>query len=265
MALCLTACERGRNVVAIVGGRSIALEDVTPMIEAASSRTVADTAGELSAALFEAYLEEEVVLAAAGSTEDRGLTPTARSARARELLTSLCPTPPQPTEAEVDEYVAKEGLATSTGERIHLRQLILPDASAAGSARERARRGEDFDALSRELSRAPNAAKGGVIGWVERGQLPPEFEAAVFGLSVGDLSEPVASNAGWHVFQVTDRRAAGAAVDPSTRERARAALSGRRAEQVRLTCIQQLALRVGVRVRCENVPFPCRNPFEGEQ
>jgi hypothetical protein len=216
MALCLTACERGRNVVAIVGGRSIALEDVTPMIEAASSRTVADTAGELSAALFEAYLEEEVVLAAAGSTEDRGLTPTARSARARELLTSLCPTPPQPTEAEVDEYVAKEGLATSTGERIHLRQLILPDASAAGSARERARRGEDFDALSRELSRAPNAAKG-------------------------------------------------AAVDPSTRERARAALSGRRAEQVRLTCIQQLALRVGVRVRCENVPFPCRNPFEGEQ
>ena len=115
---------------------------------------------------------------------DRDLTPTARTARVRELLISLCPTPAPPTDAQVDAYLAAHP-DSPPGERLRLRQLILPDSSTAQLARDRLRNGESFAALSRELSRAPNAASGGLIGWVERGQLPPEFEAVVFGLAPG--------------------------------------------------------------------------------
>jgi parvulin-like peptidyl-prolyl isomerase len=149
-----------------------------------------------------------------------------------------------------------------TGERLLLRQLILPDQPSARAAQERARRGEDFAALSRQLSRAPNAATGGALGWVERGQLPPEFEAAVFPLPVKAVSAPVASSAGWHVFQVVDRRT-DTAPDANTLSLARAMLAADTAEIARRACMRSLAARVGVEiVAADHTPFPVRNPFE---
>jgi parvulin-like peptidyl-prolyl isomerase len=221
-----------------------------------------ETPPDLRAALFEQYLEDEVVLAASPQPSDRDLPPASRAARAREALTALCPPPALPTDAEVDDYVKKSAPAPSGGERIRLRQLVLPDRAVALKARERIRRGEDFAVVSRELSRAPNAAEGGMLGWVERGQLPPEFEAAVFGLAAGELSAPVASDAGWHVFQVMDRAASGGSEDPVARQRARTELATRRAEAARAKCLRALAVRVGVQVNCQQATFPCRNPFE---
>ena len=100
-----------------------------------------------------------------------------------------------------------------------------------------------------------------MLGWVERGQLPPEFEAAVFGLAPGELSEPVASNAGWHVFQVIERQSPGDA-KADLRQQATAELAAQAAEKQRRACLRELGARVGVRVECEGAPFPCRNPFE---
>jgi parvulin-like peptidyl-prolyl isomerase len=98
---------------------------------------------------------------------------------------------------------------------------------------------------------------------VERGQLPPEFEAAVFGLTAGEVSDPVPSNAGWHVFQVMERHAAGAGPDTPVRDRVRGQLAAEAAEAARSACLRELAARVGVRVDCAGASFPCRNPFEG--
>jgi len=260
LTLVACACQGRSNHLAVVGGRAIAFAEIGAMIEAQAGRPLASTPPELCSALFESYLEEEVVLAASPNSPDRRLAVPARGARARQVLASLCSAAPLPTEAQVDSYLAER--RAGGHERLLLRQLILPDQAAARSARERIQAGEDFGALSREVSRAPNAATGGMIGWVERGQLPPEFEAAVFGLAAGQVSEPVASNAGWHVFQVFERRAAGASPDPGLREQARAQLAARSAEAARRICLRELAARVGVQVDCRNVPFPCRNPFE---
>jgi hypothetical protein len=146
-----------------------------------------------------------------------------------------------------------------------------PSACASGSSSSPIRRLhrwhviEDFLAVSKALSRAPNAASGGLLGWVEPGQLPPEFEAAVFGLNVGELSDPVPSNAGWHVFQVMERHAAGAPPDTSVRDHVRGQLAAEAAEAARRSCLRRLATRVGVRVDCAGVSFPCTNPFEGDK
>jgi hypothetical protein len=59
-----------------------------------------------------------------------------------------------------------------------------------------------------------------------------------------------------------ERRAAGAAVDPSTRQRIKAELGAELAEAGRLACIRELAGRVALQVRCQDAPFPCRNPYE---
>lgn len=260
----LFACQRGAGRLALVGNRALTIATFSSFVVAQTGRGIQEVSPELAGALFERYLEEEVILTASATPGDIDLGPTPRTARARELLTSLCPPPPQPSDAQVEAYLAQHPESPAGGERLRLRQLILPDQATAQVARDRIRTGEDFLAVSRALSRAPNAATGGLLGWVERGQLAPEFQAAVFGLAAGELSDPVPSNAGWHVFQVMERQAPGAGPNASTRDRVRAQLAAEAAEAARTNCVRTLARRVGVRVDCAGVSFPCRNPFEGE-
>ncbi len=258
----VAGCTRGPTPLARVGEHDIRLGDFEPAVVAQTSRPLSEVSPELAASLFETYLEEEVILAAGGERSIDELSPAARSARARELVGSLCPPPPEPDDAQIDAYLATRPTPPPGHEKLRLQQLILPDRDTAETARRRARQGEDFTALSRELSRAPNAAQGGNLGWVERGQLPPEFEAAVFGLAPGDISAPVASNAGWHVFKVIDRRQSGGDATAEARDRARTALAAREAEAARRSCLRNLATDVGVRVFPADAPFPIRNPFQ---
>ncbi|HVN75370.1 MAG TPA: peptidylprolyl isomerase [Thermoanaerobaculaceae bacterium] len=255
-------CRGATGRLAVVGGRTVTSEKLSAFVISQTGRPLSEVSPDLAAALFERYLDEEVVLAASPTPGDRDLTPTARSARVRDLSAALCPPPPSPSEAQLDAYLVAHPEMASGGDRVKLRQLILPDQVTARSARDRARSGDDWATLSRELSRAPNAGGGGVLGWVERGQLPPEFEAAVFGLSKGDVSEPVPSNAGWHLFQVMERRRPGEGPDPELRERARIQLTAEQADANQRTCLQTLAAKVGVRVECADASFPCRDPFE---
>jgi PPIC-type PPIASE domain len=262
--VCLLACQRGAGRLAVVANRTVTMATFSSFVVAQTGRSLQEVSPELAGALFERYLEEEVILTASATPGVTDLSPTSRTARARELLTSLCPPPPQPSDAQVEAYLAQHHESVAAGESLRLRQLILPDQATAQVARDRIRAGEDFVAVSRTLSRAPNAATGGLLGWVERGQLAPEFQAAVFGLAPGELSNPVPSNAGWHVFQVMERQAPGAGPNASTRDRVRGQLAAEAAEAARTACLRQLARRVGVHVDCAGVSFPCKNPFEGE-
>lgn len=73
--------------------------------------------------------------------------------------------------------------------------------------KDRADAGEDFAALAREFSEdIGSAAEGGDLGWTNPGQMVPEFEAAMAATSVGELSDPVRSQFGWHVLEVMERR-----------------------------------------------------------
>jgi peptidyl-prolyl cis-trans isomerase C len=55
---------------------------------------------------------------------------------------------------------------------------------------------------------APTPRGGGDLGYFSRGQMPQEFDAVVFNLKAGKLSAVVETTYGYHLFLVTDRRAA---------------------------------------------------------
>ena len=66
--------------------------------------------------------------------------------------------------------------------------------------------GADFAKLAEQNSDdKTNAAKGGDLGWVSRGQMVPEFEKATFALNKGQTSDVVTTNYGFHVVQVLDK------------------------------------------------------------
>lgn len=73
--------------------------------------------------------------------------------------------------------------------------------------RERILRGEKISVLARLYSDDPgSASKGGDLGFVERGTLYPEFEAAAFNLKSGEVSQVVKTQAGYHIIQMIERK-----------------------------------------------------------
>ena len=73
--------------------------------------------------------------------------------------------------------------------------------------RKRSIAGEDFAILAKEFSEDPGSAlSGGELGWSTPGMFVPEFEQTMSTIAVNDISEPFASQFGWHILQVTERR-----------------------------------------------------------
>ena len=65
-----------------------------------------------------------------------------------------------------------------------------------------------FGSLANKYSKdTSNKTKGGDLGWTSPGQFVPEFESAMNELEVGQVSDPVKTQFGYHVIRVIDRRA----------------------------------------------------------
>lgn len=88
-------------------------------------------------------------------------------------------------------------------------EILTKEDALAKISQLRARivAGETFGDIAREYSEDPGTAlKGGELGWSTAGQFVPIFESTAAGLEVNEMSEPVFSQFGWHIIQVTGRR-----------------------------------------------------------
>lgn len=103
-------------------------------------------------------------------------------------------------------------------ERVRVRLLVVrkgrTDAEIAAkrrlaeTARERALRGEPFEALVKELSEGPAVAEGGDLGWREPRELRPELAAAVRVLQPGSVSGVLDVGDEFHIVFLEGRREA---------------------------------------------------------
>ncbi|MCI0477647.1 MAG: peptidyl-prolyl cis-trans isomerase, partial [Anaerolineales bacterium] len=91
-------------------------------------------------------------------------------------------------------------------EQVRLRQILVSTTALAQTLRDRARKGEDFAALAKQYSMDETSkANGGDLGWMPRGVLDPRLDAVIFDLPVGQVSDVVTTNFGYHVVQVTEK------------------------------------------------------------
>ncbi|MCR4919977.1 MAG: peptidylprolyl isomerase [Prevotella sp.] len=94
---------------------------------------------------------------------------------------------------------------------LQLRQDATQQAQDAArqridSIREALRQGADFAEMVKLSDDKRSAARGGELGWVGPGSLYKEMEDGIYPLSVGQVSEPVLSPAGWHIFKMLERK-----------------------------------------------------------
>jgi parvulin-like peptidyl-prolyl isomerase len=88
-------------------------------------------------------------------------------------------------------------------EEVWTRHILVGTKEEAQAIIARLAEGEDFGSLAMELSiDTGSGTKGGDLGWATYETFVPEFSAAAFALEVGEISEPVESQFGWHIIQV---------------------------------------------------------------
>jgi peptidyl-prolyl cis-trans isomerase D len=97
---------------------------------------------------------------------------------------------------------------------------------------KRARAGEDFAKLAKEISEdTANAQQGGDLGFVKRGDLVPQFEQAAFALKKGELAPaPVRTPFGYHAIKVLDVKDGGKTPFKDVVDAIKAKLAAKRAE-----------------------------------
>ena len=106
--------------------------------------------------------------------------------------------PTMPIQVEVAQIVIKPEITDD--QKDNIREKL-------NNFRDRVYNGEDFKMLATLYSDDPGSAiKGGELGFVNRGDLVPEFERAAFRLKEGEISNVVESQFGYHIVQLIERR-----------------------------------------------------------
>jgi len=105
----------------------------------------------------------------------------------------------------------------------------------------------DFADLAKKYSEDGSAANGGGLGWMSPGDLVPEFEQAMNRLQIGEVSNPVKSEFGWHLIQVMERREGQLTVEKQ-REFARAAIRERKLDQAYQDWVRELRDNATVKI-----------------
>ena len=88
----------------------------------------------------------------------------------------------------------------------------MEDEATAKEVLEKVNAGEDFAELAKEYSTDGTAENGGDLGFFGTGQMVEPFEKAAFALEIGEVSDIVETEYGFHIIKVTDKQEAKEAV-----------------------------------------------------
>lgn len=122
------------------------------------------------------------------------------------------------SEAAITAAYAKTYEGENRGVEFNASHILVETEEEAADIARRAREGEDFAELAKAHSTGPSGPNGGQLGWFGEGMMVPAFEAAVKELGVGDISDPVQTQFGWHVIKLNETRVAEAPPMEAVRE-----------------------------------------------
>ncbi|HVR37449.1 MAG TPA: peptidyl-prolyl cis-trans isomerase [Thermoanaerobaculia bacterium] len=213
------------DVIVRVTDRMLTLADFKRYLVRNTGTDLAQMTPEVASALLDQFIEEIILAEYAGShgvevpaeriaeavRTEAGSTVIEKrdEMRRQKLMSDVTAEVPDPTENEARTYYEEHQNEFRSGEEVHVRQILVHDEALASDILAKLRKGASFADLSNEYSHAPNAKRGGDIGFVSRGELPKMFEDEIFRLQPGQFSEVIRTDSSFHIFRVDERRAPG--------------------------------------------------------
>jgi peptidyl-prolyl cis-trans isomerase C len=233
------------NVAASVNGTIITNDMVEQGIKVALAQGQKDSP-ELRKAVIEKYIE---VLLLSQQAEKDGL---ANSEKANsqlmmirqnyladlELSTFMAQNPisDADVQAEYNKQVSSLGPQGMIVE-YKISDIAVASEADAQAALNRIKKGEAFDKVAKSVSLAPNKAQGGVAGWVQPGQVPPQISAVLVNLGKGQTSAPIQLQQGWYLVKLEDKKSS----KPPTFEQAKPAIRAGIAQRKQFEFISGIA------------------------
>ena len=198
-----------QNVVAVVGGEEISLDEVKAFV--ADIPQLAEVPFEqVYPNILDMMINEKVIANGAKRlkiSNDPQIKKMVKMAEnqiiaqaylAKEMEKVL-------TEADIRAAYDEEVKNFKPEEEIHARHILVLTEKQAQDILIQLKAGADFGLLADQKSIDKNAPKGD-LGYFTKDMMIPEFAEAVFAMKKGQLSGPVHTAYGWHVIQVEDRR-----------------------------------------------------------
>jgi peptidyl-prolyl cis-trans isomerase C len=112
------------------------------------------------------------------------------------------------SDEEIQTYFEQNRTEFDRPDQVRARQIVVADEEEGKKVLGLLRQGEPFAEIARKYSMSPDAEEGGDLGFFGRGEMPAEFDAVVFKLTPGRLSDLIKSEYGYHVFLVEEKREA---------------------------------------------------------
>lgn len=226
------------------------------------SNSVALEAGlssKVLSGLFDQYIDE--VLLARLAVDDGFSVGEETEEQAVERMIAAA-MPENVSSADIDEYYAQHSSDYAEEDEVLLRQILVEDREMAETARAAVASGMSFDDAARQYSQGPGAELGGLQGVLGRGDLPPAFAEVIFSLGVGEVSEIVAADYGFHLFQVIEKRSATAADIEEVRRSIAARVRQRMRARIIAQLVEEARSSYNVAVYARNLPFNYEGLYE---
>jgi parvulin-like peptidyl-prolyl isomerase len=139
----------------------------------------------------------------------------------------------------------------------HVREILVDNAAQAQKVLDSLgkKKNKNFAELARVYSKAPSASDGGDLGVFQRGELPEEFEKAIFPLAPGTISKVVRTKYGYHIFMVEEKIAAHQQKLWEVKDQIRERLQQEQERELINKELASLASRITIRVDRDKLDF----------
>ncbi|MBU3147001.1 peptidylprolyl isomerase [Clostridium sp. CF012] len=109
------------------------------------------------------------------------------------------------TEDEIQKYYESNSEMFKSEETASAKHILVDTLDQMKEIKSEIDNGMSFEEAAKKYSKCPSSAQGGSLGSFTRGRMVPEFEKAAFELEVGEISEPVKTQFGYHLIQLDEK------------------------------------------------------------
>ncbi len=109
------------------------------------------------------------------------------------------------TDEEMKAYYEEHKNEFTKGESVSAKHILTKELEEIEQVKKEIEEGLSFEDAAKKHSTCPSKERGGDLGSFSRGQMVKEFEDVAFASEIGEISEPVKTQFGYHLIMVSEK------------------------------------------------------------